>query len=123
MAQSEIHKADSDLTVNQLILLIEIEKNPNLQQIDLAELIFKDVASVTRMTDLLFKKGHLRRKVNPKYRRTKTLTLTKTPKEVLKKLMPVITTYRETAIKGFSSKDRKSISNLLDRLSNNCKIT
>jgi len=66
MAQSEIHKADSDLTVNQLILLIEIEKNPNLQQIDLAELIFKDVASVTRMTDLLFKKGHLRRKVNPK---------------------------------------------------------
>ena len=121
MAQRRLQEAGSDLTINQLIVIIQLQKQPDLQMVDLADIIFKDLASVTRMIDLLFKKGYLERKENQRDRRRKDLVLTKAASEAIEQLSPVIAAYRAQAFNGFSEKEIQNLSMLLDQLSHNCQ--
>ena len=121
MAQRRLQEAGSDLTINQLILIIQLQQQPDLQMVDLAEVIFKDVASVTRMIDLLVKKGYLERKENQADRRRKDLALTKIAETAIAQLSPIITAYRAQALQGFSKEETQNLSLLLDHLSSNCQ--
>lgn len=122
MAQRKLQEAGSDLTINQMILLIQLQQQPDLQMVDLAEVIFKDVASVTRMIDLLVKKSYLERKENQTDRRRKDLVLTKAALHAVEELSPVIRAYRVQALHGFNDNEIQSLSTALDQLSQNCKV-
>ena len=39
--------------------MIQIERNSEISQVELAELLFKDVASITRMIELLVKEDFI----------------------------------------------------------------
>jgi DNA-binding MarR family transcriptional regulator len=75
-AQARLDRAGLDITVDQWLVLKTIHDSPDvtLQQVGTA--VFKDFASVTRIVQLLERKGMLRRKPHPADGRRSELVLT-----------------------------------------------
>ncbi len=121
MAQDHIQAAGFDISVNQLILMIQLAQYPESSQVELSEAIFKDFASVARMVDLLVKKGYLNRSENRVDRRKKDLIPTAKGKKIITALVPVIQNYRQVALGDFTSGQLRSLSALLSELTNNCE--
>lgn len=119
LAQSRINEFGYDVSLNQLILLIQIAKRPESTQVELSEVVFKDFASVTRMVQLLVKKGFLTRVENQTDRRVKNLALTPEAVSMVEKLIPVIEAYRKEALLGIEEQDVANSLKLLKRLSQN----
>ena len=61
-----------------------------INQIDLAESVYKDPASITRILDLLIKKDYVRKRVNEADRRRYDLILTKTGQQVHNDMIEVV---------------------------------
>src|ERR1700742_1409145 len=68
-AQRNMLKQGFDLTIDQWLVLKSIIDKPGATQNEIAEDVFKDFASVTRIIDLLVKKGYLSREMHPEDRR------------------------------------------------------
>ena len=120
LAQKYIDQSGHDISLNQLILLINLKESPNYSQVQLAEILFKDFASVVRMVDILVKKGYLTRTENPKDRRKKDLTPTPQTNQMIEELIPVINEYRQVALQGFSPAELTQLATLLDKFIQNC---
>lgn len=121
LAQSIINEAGYDISINQLILLTNLDVRPDAKQVELAELIFKDFASVARMVDLLVKKEFLMRQESKIDRRKKDLTLTLKCKNMLDELIPLINKYRNIALNNFSEQELTQMRSFLKRLVTNCE--
>ena len=63
-AQNNIADKVKDITVDQALILFFLEKHPELSQQEIATLVFKDKASVTRMINLMVSKGYIERSIN-----------------------------------------------------------
>src|ERR1700709_2033491 len=68
-AQRNMMKQGFDLTIDQWLVLKAIMDNPNQTQQEIAEIAFKDFASVTRIIELLVKKQYLIRAIHSNDRR------------------------------------------------------
>lgn len=118
--QTNISYAIKDITVDQALVLLFIDKNPEMSQSELSRLVFKDYASITRIIELMVKKGYLSREVNPKDRRRSILSITKKGKGAIKSLEPIILYNREMALKGLEIKQLKELQKSLDTIIANC---
>ncbi|XLS29025.1 MarR family winged helix-turn-helix transcriptional regulator [Flavobacteriaceae bacterium M23B6Z8] len=116
MAQANLNELGCHITINQLLLLIQIDKRPDVSQVALAELLFKDVASITRMIELLVKEGFLIREENKEDRRRKDLKITAKGRETLDRAMPVIIKNREVAQNNISEEERKTLFQILNKI-------
>ena len=74
-AQKQLSDVVSGITIDQMLILTMIEEQPNMAQNKMAELLFKDYASITRMIDLLVKNEYLSRSVNESDRRKHVITI------------------------------------------------
>ena len=81
---SNIKKVTKDITIDQGLVLIILDQNPTLPQKEIAELVFKDDASMTRMIDLMVKKEYLKRSINKAAKLFKKKQKTTTTKVFLK---------------------------------------
>ncbi len=116
MAQGNLNKLGYKITINQILLMIQIKKSPEISQVELAELLFKDVASITRMTELLVKENFIERGENKNDRRKKDLKITSKGKKLLDLAIPVITKNREIAQKGMTEKETHTLFNHLNKI-------
>lgn len=116
MAQGNLNKLGYKITINQILLMIQIDRNPEISQVELAELLFKDVASITRMTELLVKEDFIERKENKNDRRKKDLKITRKGKKLLDLAIPIISKNREVAQKNMTEKERNTLFNLLNKI-------
>lgn len=121
MAQTNLNQLGFKITINQLLLLMQIDKAPNVSQVELAELLFKDVASITRMIELLVKEDFLKREGNKEDRRRKDLKITKKGRKTLDLAIPVIIKNREIAQKNISEEERAILFRLLNKIIINTK--
>lgn len=119
--QKNISELISDITVDQGLVLIIIDKNPKMTQKEMADLVFKDDASMTRMINLMVKKEYLERLINENDRRRFLLEITAKGKEALEKLQPAIEYNRSTALKGLSTTEILQLYNSLQKIIANCK--
>ncbi len=115
-AQGNIRKIDPSLTIDQSMLVHKLMQNPFATQKELAQLIFKDVASVTRMIELLVKSGFITRKTNPENRRQNILTPTKKSEKLLDKLKNTVENNRAEALKNISKKDLEKCKQTLEKI-------
>ena len=76
ISQKNIKKIVNDITVDQCLLLIMINQNSDYSQKEIAELIFKDNTSITRIIELMVKKEYLTRTINEVDRRKFNLEIT-----------------------------------------------
>lgn len=119
-AQRNLKNVNEDITIDQWLILKTIYDSPNITQREIAEKVFKDHASITRMIDLLVKKEFLSRFFNPEDRRRQGLELTPLGKITQEELIPVIMQNRSKALEGLSSEEVATLRILLQKITANC---
>src|SRR4051812_19492656 len=88
IAQKNISKVVKDITVDQCLVLIILNEDSKISQNELAGLIFKDNASITRMIELMVRKDYLIRTIHQEDRRKFNLELTKKGRETIQLIQP-----------------------------------
>jgi len=121
ISQKNIEKVVSDITVDQCLVLIILNENNNVSQIEIAKLIFKDNASITRIIELMVKKDYLTRETNSLDKRKTKLEITDKGKKTIELLTPVIHSNRKTALDGLSLEEINMLDKILDKIITNCK--
>jgi DNA-binding MarR family transcriptional regulator len=121
ISQKNIKKIVSDITVDQCLLLIMINKNSDYSQKEIAELIFKDNTSITRIIELMVKKEYLTRTINELDRRKFNLEITEKGKKTIELLTPVINKNRQIALEGLSEDEIELLDKILSKIISNCK--
>lgn len=120
-AQKQINEKSIDITIDQWLLLCTIKENKDISQQEIAEKIFKDLASVTRIIELLVKKGFLAREIHKNDRRRFALSITTKGHETIKIITPIVINYRKRALKDINSTDIEKTKGFLKKIINNCK--
>jgi len=119
-AQARLNEAGFDITVDQWLVLNAILKHPELSQADIAQRVFKDQASVARITDLLVKKGYLSRATSANDRRRNEVAVTPEGLALMEAVMPTVKLYRNDALNDISPEDIIHLQTTLDAIFDNC---
>ncbi|REG98472.1 MarR family winged helix-turn-helix transcriptional regulator [Flavobacterium aquicola] len=118
-AQKNISKAGIEITIDQWLVLKTIEEDNSISQKDIATKTFKDVASITRIIELLVQKGYLSRNLKSQDRRRFDLTLTKEGNTIIDKMQPYIQINRTQALKNITDEEIKNLHSILSRITAN----
>ena len=118
-AQHQFKTGEFDVTVDQWLVLKNLSENELLSQTELANLVFKDHPTLTRIIDLLCKKGYVERVPHPQDRRSFQLHLTDSGLEKVSELKPKILEIREKAWENLTPKDFGEFKRILDTIYQN----
>src|SRR5688500_8492507 len=118
-AQQKFKEMALNITVDQWLVLKHLYENESMKQNELAELLFKDNPTLTRIIDLLCQKKLTVRKQNPTDRRSFHVELTKQGKKKVEQLKPKIQKIRLKAWDGLSKEDFIHFKTVLDTIYNN----
>jgi len=118
--QSQLRKNGFEITLDQWLVLHTIIEYPEASQNEIAERVFKDKASVTRIIELLVQNGYLTRAIHPNNRRKFQLDLTSKGKKTIEDLKDLVTQFRGTALMGVSIEQIQEMQRLLSAIMNNC---
>ncbi len=110
-----------DITVDQGLILMIIARS-NKTQSEIADLIFKDYASMTRILKLMITKNYITKSVDSDDRRKTKLKITEKGEKTLKIIEPVIKNNREQALKNISEKELNQLYETLNKITQNCQI-
>src|SRR3954470_16296094 len=119
-AQANINRAGVDITLDQWLVLKTVQDNPDISLQRVAKDVFKDFASITRIVQLLEKKGFISRRVHPSDGRRSALALTAAGSHAIRATQPVITRNRSQAVKGLRRRDIDDAHALLEKITVNC---
>ncbi len=111
-------KASIDLTPEQWVLLSKLDGN-TLSQADLASESFKDKHTVSRIIDLLQKKGFVTRSQDPDDGRRYLITMTDLGKWVTEQAKEHVYASRELGWENLSDEEYKQLRRLLDKVFTN----
>lgn len=120
-AQRRLLQQGFDITIDQWLVLKAVHEQPEWTQHQIAQTVFKDVASVTRMIELLVQKHYLTRILNPDDRRRFALILTDIARQLLEAMQPAIDANRRWALQGMDDEQRAQLQHTLHRLIQNCQ--
>ena len=120
-AFKRIQKYFDDITLDQALLIQFLHENPSLSQNEIAKLIFKDNASVTRMIELMVKNKYLKRSADKTDRRKHKIELTDKAISCVKEMNTIILSNRIDALKGIDDNDIESMKQTLEKIIENCK--
>ena len=93
------------VTKDQWVILKRISEIDGSTQKEIAESTFKDPAALTRILDLLEKKGLVRRHNSELDRRTFSISMTVEGRRLVNKMIPVVQEIRAKALKSVSQKE------------------
>lgn len=120
LSQQNISRIVPKITVDQALILIIIDREDKTQS-EIADLIFKDYASMTRIIKLMIDKNYLTKTIDDADKRKAELKITPSGKEIIEKLNPVIIKNRETALNTLSEQELKQLFKILNKITQNCK--
>lgn len=118
-AQQQFKTGDFDVTVDQWLVLKNLSENDHMSQTELANLVFKDHPTLTRIIDLLCKKGYVERVPHPQDRRSFQLHLTGEGVLKVTSLRPKILEIREKAWENLSDQDFEEFKRILNTIYQN----
>jgi DNA-binding MarR family transcriptional regulator len=118
-AQKKFKELNLNVTVDQWLLLKHLYENNSMKQNELAELLFKDNPTLTRIIDLLCEKGLTIRKQHPNDRRSFQVELTRQGRKKVDDMKPKINDIRLRAWDGLSEKDFAQFKKVLNTIYNN----
>nr|MBK9652476.1 MarR family transcriptional regulator [Bacteroidota bacterium] len=119
-AQNKLNENGFDITIDQWLVLKTLQQNKSLSQNQIAELVFKDIASVTRIIELLVKKKYVKRKINTTDRRKFELEISNSGAKIIEDIYPIVTTNRKKALSGLALNEINNLKTLLEKLIRNC---
>jgi DNA-binding MarR family transcriptional regulator len=120
-AQKNISEKITDITIDQGLVLLFLNEHPDLTQKEIAKLVFKDNASMTRMINTMVQKKYLKRSMNNKDRRRYKIEITTTGEDVLETLPPIINYNRNSSLKGITKNELNQLETILGKIRTNCQ--
>ena len=118
-AQRRFKELGFNITVDQWLVLKHLDESDELKQNELADIIFKDNPTLTRIIDLLCDKGLTERKVNPADRRSFIVRLTKEGSKKVAQLKPKVKDIRLKAREGLTERDFNQFKKVLNTIYQN----
>ncbi len=118
-AQNRFNDEKFDITVDQWLVLKALNGGNDLNQSELAEVTGKDHPTLTRIIDLLCKKGLTERRVHPADRRSFTVHLTEDGCLNVEKWMPRVNEIRNKAWENLSEDDYEHLKRILNTIYRN----
>ncbi|SEG56629.1 MarR family winged helix-turn-helix transcriptional regulator [Sphingobacterium lactis] len=118
-AQSSFNANGIDLTVDQWSVLKTLYEQEDLTHKDLADRCGKDQPTLTRIVDLLIKKGTVMRVEHPTDRRCLHVQLTELGKEQVHNLAPLVKDFRMKAWENLSEEDFEHFTRILNTIYKN----
>lgn len=120
-AQKRLRDHGYKITIDQWLIIKAILENPGIMQQELAEIVFKDNASVTRIIELLVKSGYLQREINPIDRRKTILKVTAEGKLIIEKVQVLVLENRQIALGDIENSKLQTTNDVLNTITKNCK--
>ena len=120
LAQKNIFKAGFNITIDQWLVMKVVVENDRISQEEIADEVFKDAASVTRIIALLINKDYVTALKNDSDKRKSILTVTKKGRVVLKQIHPIIEANRKLAFAGIASKSLRQTADVMKLIQHNC---
>ena len=118
-SQKNISSVIEDMTIDQGMVLLFLNKYPELTQKEIAILVFRDNASMTRMINTMVQKKYLSRSMNDQDRRRYKLEITKKGKEVLNLLPSIIQNNRTSSLAGITKNELNQLGIILGKIKTN----
>ncbi|MCQ6959628.1 MarR family winged helix-turn-helix transcriptional regulator [Mucilaginibacter aquariorum] len=118
-AQQRFASGNFDITIDQWLILKSLDDDRYLKQKELAELTGKDTPTLTRIIDLLCKKGLTERVMHKDDRRSFTVHLTEAGKAKLLELSPKISEIRMKAWENLTEQDYEQLKMILNKIYQN----
>jgi DNA-binding MarR family transcriptional regulator len=118
-AQQKFSELGFNVTVDQWLVLKNLYESDQMKQNELAEKMFKDNPTLTRIIDLLCEKGLTTRKIHPSDRRSFIVELTKDGRKKVEQMKPQIRQVRLKAWEGLTDKDFKKFKKILNTIYEN----
>lgn len=117
-SQVRFGEAGIELTVDQWLVLKKISDSERITQIELANAIFKDRASITRILEILLEKK-LVKKESGADKRAYELSLTTTGQRFMEQALSIVKTVRKKGIETMSEKEQEQLRASLQKIINN----
>ncbi|MXV15853.1 MarR family winged helix-turn-helix transcriptional regulator [Hufsiella ginkgonis] len=121
-AQRRFNQENLDVTVDQWLILKNLNKGVDLSQSELAELTGKDHPTLTRIIDLLCKKGLTERRVHPGDRRSFTVHLTEAGEQSVVVWSPKVAEIRMKAWENLTEEDYELLKKILNKIYSNLDL-
>jgi DNA-binding MarR family transcriptional regulator len=118
-AQQKFKELNLQITVDQWLLLKHLYENEKMKQNELADILFKDNPTLTRIIDLLCEKGLTIRTIHPTDRRSFHVELTREGKKKVEQIKPKIRHIRLKAWEGLSDRDFTHFKKVLNTIYQN----
>jgi DNA-binding MarR family transcriptional regulator len=118
-AQQQFKALGFNLTVDQWIVLKQLHEHGEMKQHELAERLFKDHPTLTRIIDLLCDKNLTVRQIHPNDRRSFQVSLTKEGMKKVQQLNPKVQEIRLKAWDGLTERDFAQFKKILNSIYEN----
>lgn len=118
-AQRRFNAENYDVTVDQWLILKNLNNENDLNQSQLAEITGKDHPTLTRIIDLLCRKGLTERKVHPLDRRSFHIHLTDLGRNRVLEWSPKMSEIRMKAWENLSEDDYLNLKRILNTIYSN----
>lgn len=117
--QKMLKQHNLGITVDQWVVLQELDKEDELNQFELARRCYKDAPTLTRIIDLLGKKALLSRVVDPQDRRKFNICLSAAGRAKIKAVQPVLRQFRAQCWKGLREEELKQLTAIMNKIYHN----
>lgn len=117
--QKKFDDAGLDITVDQWVVLDNASRTEGVSQVELADLVYKDAPTITRIIDLLVKKGMVTRRMSENDRRRFNIYLTDKGKSVFDKALPLAVEARKTGWANMGEAEFETFYRILDTIYEN----
>ena len=116
-SQVRFSEAGLEITVDQWLVLKKISDSERITQIELANAIFKDRASITRILDLLLAKKLVEKEAGAD-RRAYELTLTPAGDKFVEQAFMIVKNVRKKGIESLNEKEQDQLRQSLQKIVN-----
>ena len=119
-AQKQLKASGYQISVDQWLVIKAISENPGMPQQEIASLVFKDNASVTRIIEILVQLGYLSRNIHETDRRKTNLEVTEEGKQIIQSVQSLVNQNRRVALNGISERALQNMNQTLTKIIENC---
>lgn len=121
-AQFQFNQGNYGVTVDQWIVLKNLNESDTITQKELAKLCGKDQPTLTRIIDLLVKKGFVNRVIHEQDRRSFNVRLTNKGKTKIHEMSPYVKDIRMKAWENLDENDFKHLQRILNTIYKNLEL-
>ena len=111
--------AGYDVTPEQWGVLARLREEEGMNQARLGEKMLKDRHNITRILNLLEKRGYVERRPDEADKRVYRVYLTKAGRATQQVLAPIVLNHRKSTFKGLTQEDLRTMRKMLGRIVKN----